>query len=63
MYLIIIISPLIGSIVSGFFGRKIGISGAHILSSCFVVLSTILAFIAYILGLIYSNSVKISLFN
>ena len=30
MYLSIIILPLLGSIVSGFFGRKVGVSGAHI---------------------------------
>ena len=30
MYLTIIILPLLGSIVSGFFGRKVGVTGAHI---------------------------------
>ena len=28
MYLSIIILPLLGSIVSGFFGRKVGVRGA-----------------------------------
>ena len=28
MYLAIIILPLLGSIVSGFFGRKLGVTGA-----------------------------------
>ena len=32
MYLSIIILPLLGSIVSGFFGRKVGVSGAHLLT-------------------------------
>lgn len=63
MYLIIIVLPLIGSIVSGFFGRKIGTSGSHLLSSCLVILSTILAIIGFIFGLFYSNTVKLSLFN
>ena len=31
MYLTIIILPLLGSIVSGFFGRKIGCTGAQLL--------------------------------
>jgi NADH-ubiquinone oxidoreductase chain 5 len=55
--------PLIGSIVSGFFGRKIGTSGSHILSSSLIVFSTILAIIGFIFGIVYSNPVKISLFN
>jgi NADH-ubiquinone oxidoreductase chain 5 len=29
MYLTIIILPLLASIISGFFGRKIGTKGAH----------------------------------
>ena len=32
MYLALIILPLLGSIVSGFFGRKIGVSGARIIT-------------------------------
>ena len=30
MYLAIIILPLLGSIVSGFFGRKVGVRGSTI---------------------------------
>ena len=29
MYLTIVILPLLGSIVSGFFGRKLGVSGLN----------------------------------
>jgi NADH-ubiquinone oxidoreductase chain 5 len=47
MYLVIIILPLLGSIASGFFGRKIGIIGSHILTSGSVVITTILAVIAF----------------
>ena len=43
MYLAIIITPLLGSILSGFFGRKIGINGAQLITSCFTVFTTILA--------------------
>ena len=32
MYLSIIILPLLGSVASGFLGRKIGVSGSHIIS-------------------------------
>lgn len=47
MYLAIIILPLLGSIVSGFFGRKIGISGAEIITCFGVVTTTMLAILAF----------------
>jgi NADH-ubiquinone oxidoreductase chain 5 len=47
MYLTIIILPLLGSIVSGFFGRKVGVSGAHIIACLNVIITTILAIIAF----------------
>jgi NADH-ubiquinone oxidoreductase chain 5 len=47
MYLAIIILPLLGSIVSGFFGRKIGVSGAQVMTCAAVVLTTLLAVVAF----------------
>lgn len=47
MYLAIIILPLLGSISSGFFGRKIGVSGAQIITCTAVVSTTILAVLAF----------------
>jgi len=43
MYLTLIILPLLGSIASGFFGRKIGISGSHFITCSSVIITTILA--------------------
>jgi len=48
MYLALIILPLLGSIVSGFFGRKIGVSGARIITCTCVIITTILAIIAFL---------------
>ena len=48
MYLTLIILPLLGSIASGFFGRKIGISGSHFITCSSVIITTILAIIAFI---------------
>ena len=48
MYLAIIILPLLGSIVSGFFGRKVGVSGAQLITSTSVILTTIIAILAFI---------------
>ena len=47
MYLSILILPLIGSIVSGFLGRKIGGSGAQFMTISCLILSSILATIAF----------------
>jgi len=47
MYLSIIVLPLLGSIVSGFFGRKLGVSGAQIITCSNVVITTILSILAF----------------
>jgi NADH-ubiquinone oxidoreductase chain 5 len=47
MYLAIIILPLLGSIASGFFGRKIGVTGAQIITCATVIITTILAVFAF----------------
>ena len=47
MYLTLIILPLLGSIVSGFFGRKVGVTGAHIITCASVITTTLLAVIAF----------------
>jgi len=47
MYLAIITLPLLGSIVSGFFGRKVGVSGAQIVTSTGVIVTTLLAIVAF----------------
>nr|QNH92699.1 NADH dehydrogenase subunit 5 [Wolfiporia cocos] len=47
MYLSILILPLLGSIVSGLMGRKIGVSGAHFITCTCLILSSILASVAF----------------
>ena len=47
MYLTLIILPLLGSIVSGFFGRKVGVTGAHIITCTSVITTTLLAIVAF----------------
>jgi len=47
MYLAIIIFPLLGSIASGFFGRKTGVSGAQVFTCLVVVLTTLFAVVAF----------------
>ena len=47
MYLSILILPLLGSITSGFMGRKLGVTGSHIITCTCLILSSILASIAF----------------
>jgi NADH-ubiquinone oxidoreductase chain 5 len=47
MYLAIITLPLLGAIVSGFFGRKVGVSGAQLITSLSIIATTLLATIAF----------------
>ena len=48
MYLALIALPILGSIVSGFFGRKIGVSGSQLITCTCVIITTFLAVIAFI---------------
>ena len=63
MYLALIILPILGSIVSGFFGRKVGVSGARIITCTCVIITTILAIIAFIEVGLNQIPVKIELFR
>ena len=47
MYLSILILPLLGSMISGLLGRKIGVSGSHFITSFFLFITSILASIAF----------------
>nr|YP_009574613.1 NADH dehydrogenase subunit 5 [Orbilia dorsalia]QBF58414.1 NADH dehydrogenase subunit 5 [Orbilia dorsalia] len=63
MYLLIIILPLLGSISSGFFGRKIGVSGSQLITTTLVIVTTILAIIAYVEVGLNNIPVSIQLFR
>jgi NADH-ubiquinone oxidoreductase chain 5 len=47
MYLGIIFLPLLGSIASGFFGRKVGIDGARLITCLSVIITMILAILGF----------------
>jgi len=63
MYLTILILPLLGSFVSGFLGRKIGVTGSHIITCTCLILSSILATIAFYEVGLNSSPVTVYLFN
>lgn len=63
MYIVIIILPLIGSIVAGLFGRKVGVRGAQLITCICVVVTTLLAIITFIEVGINNIPVSISIFR
>ena len=63
MYLAIIILPLLGSIASGFFGRKIGVSGSQIITCTAVITTTVLAIVAFFEVGLNNIPVSIELFR
>jgi NADH-ubiquinone oxidoreductase chain 5 len=47
MYLTILALPLLGAITAGLLGRKIGVTGAHIVTCTFLVMSALLSIVAF----------------
>lgn len=63
MYLAIIILPFLGSIVSGFLGRKTGTNGAQLITCKCIILTTLLAIISFFEVGLNNTPVYIELFN
>ena len=63
MYLAIIILPLLASIISGLFGRKVGTTGAHLITCTSVIITTAFAVITFFEVGINNVPVYIELFR
>ena len=63
MYLAIITLPILGSLFSGFFGRKIGVSGAHLITCTCIIVTTLLAMVAFVEVGLNNIPVTINLFK
>jgi NADH-ubiquinone oxidoreductase chain 5 len=63
MYLSIIILPLLSSLVSGFLGRKIGITGSQIITCGSLIVTSVLITIAFYEVGICGSPVKIEIIN
>ena len=61
MYLSILVLPLLGSLISGFMGRKIGVTGAHFITCTCLLLSSLLATVSFYEVGICGSSVSINL--
>ena len=63
MEYIIVLLPLLGSIISGFFGKRLGAKSCQILTSSFVSISAILSFIIFYQVFIQDYSSNKLIFN
>nr|YP_010262631.1 NADH dehydrogenase subunit 5 [Gyalideopsis ozarkensis]UIX51994.1 NADH dehydrogenase subunit 5 [Gyalideopsis ozarkensis] len=61
MYLLIVLMPLVGSIISGFFGRNVGTKGSQYITCSLVLLTTISAVLAFLEIGLTSTPVSINL--
>jgi NADH-ubiquinone oxidoreductase chain 5 len=61
MYLSILLFPLLGSIGSGFLGRKLGVTGSQFVSCFFLGLSSILITFAFYQVCLCGSPVEINL--
>jgi NADH-ubiquinone oxidoreductase chain 5 len=48
MYLTVLVLPILGSLISGLFGRKIGTSGAQIITTGSIIITTLLSIFIFI---------------
>jgi NADH-ubiquinone oxidoreductase chain 5 len=63
MYLAIIVLPLLGSIVAGFFGRKVGVTGAQLITCLCIITTTLFAIIVFFEVGLNKIPVSINLFR
>jgi NADH-ubiquinone oxidoreductase chain 5 len=63
MYLTLIFLPFIGSIISGVFGRYIGVNGAKFITVICIFFTTILTYIIFYEVSVCRSSVEVNFFN
>ena len=63
MYLSIILLPLLGSIFSGFLGRKLGVTGSQAVTCSLLVITTIISILSFVEVGMNNISVSVKLFR
>ena len=63
MYLTLLFLPFIGSATAGLLGRKIGVTGAHIITTACLAISAVLSIVAFYEVVLCHSPVTISLAN
>jgi NADH:ubiquinone oxidoreductase subunit 5 (subunit L)/multisubunit Na+/H+ antiporter MnhA subunit len=62
MYTSIIFLPFLAAILSGLFGRTVGVKGVHILNIICIFITTVLSIIAYYEVVFCNSPVSLELF-
>jgi len=63
MYLSLIFLPFLASILSGLFGRAVGVRGVHIINITCILITTLLSFVAFYEVVLCNSPVSIELFT
>lgn len=63
MFITILILPIIGSFISGFIGRKIGVNGTYFITCICLIISAIFSIIAFYEVGICHNPITINLIS
>jgi len=63
MYTNIVFLPFLAAILSGLFGRILGVKGVHIINVTCILITTILSFIAFYEVVLCNSPVSIELFS
>jgi NADH-ubiquinone oxidoreductase chain 5 len=63
MYISIVFLPFLAAILSGFFGRALGIKGVYIINITCLLMTTLLSFIAFYEVVICNSPTSVELFS
>jgi NADH-ubiquinone oxidoreductase chain 5 len=63
MYLAIILLPFIGATLSGLFGRALGVKGSFIINVTCLLITTLLAFVAFYEVALCKSTTSVELFS
>lgn len=63
MYLTFLLLPIFGGLTSGILGRKVGVTGAHIITCSCLIISTFLSMIAFYEVGLCNSSVSVNLLS
>jgi NADH-ubiquinone oxidoreductase chain 5 len=63
MYLSLIFLPFLASILSGLYGRALGVRGVHVISITCLLITTLLSFVAFYEVILCNSPVSIELFT
>jgi NADH-ubiquinone oxidoreductase chain 5 len=63
MYISIVFLPFLAAILSGFFGRILGVKGVYIINISCLLITTILSFVAFYEVVICNSPTSIEIFS